>query len=278
MASRLTALADASDHKESLYAEAGDLLVSLPEQVTRLETVLDSLAYTLASLGKDQLRERLPLDAKFQVDRALADARLPPVADESNPILPPKTKTSTQRVVARYTRRVQADLSPPLGNPGGPCHVIQRIRDEVSNPRLQEALIEDFEEDGKLENPEASKVYEITSGEAPNASFIKQVLISAHGQFRMDQRGVTVSDVKQALQEFAQEYAKAKSNPRTKFLSDRWDQALAYGDKITYQAKRITIVFAPARTGGKGVIDLITTYPNGGSDPRPVPESACRLQ
>lgn len=271
MVERWCALADTSEHKEALYAEAGDVILNLPRVVTSLETTLDSLAYALAALGKDQLRDRLPIDTKFRVDRALADARLPMAVDESNPILP------ARRVARRFVRRMMADLNPPLGVPGGPCQVIQRIRDEVPNPRLQEALIEDYEEDGKLENPEASKIYEVEPGDAPNASFIKQVLISAHAQFRMDQRSVSVADVKQALQEFTQEYAKTKSNPRTKFISDRWDQALAYGDAIRYDGKKITVVFAPAKAGTKGAVNLVTTYPKDGSDPRPISEAACRL-
>ena len=277
MVERWCAIAEASDHKEAVYAEAGDLIVNLPKSITELETTLDALSYALAALGQKQLRDRLPIDTKFKVDRALVDARLPMTVDESNPILP--SKTSARRVARRFARRLLADLNPPLGVPGGPCQVIQRIRDQVPNPRLQEALVDDYEEDGKLENAEAAKVYGIEPGDAPNASFIKGVLISAHAQFRMDQRSISVADVKQALQEFTQAYSKAKSNPKTKFISDRWDQSLAYGDKIVYDAKKITIVFAVSKHGGKGVMDLITTYPvGGGADPRPIPEASCRLR
>jgi len=47
------------------------------------------------------------------------------------------------RVAARYLR---ADLQPPLGDPGGPCQVIQRIEEEVPNPNLREHLIDEVEE------------------------------------------------------------------------------------------------------------------------------------
>lgn len=278
MVERWCALADASDYKEEVYAEAGDLIVNLPKSVTELETTLDALSYALAALGQKQLRDRLPIDAKFRVDRALVDARLPMAVDESNPILPP-VNASVRRVARRHALRLVADLNPPLGVPGGPCQVIQRIRDQVPNTRLQKALVDDYEEDGKLENAEAAKIYGIEPGDAPNASFIKGVMISAHAQFRMDQRSISVADVKQALQEFTQAYSKAKSNPKTRFISDRWDQALAYRDKIIYDAKEITIVFALSKYGGKGVMDLITTYPVGNkADPRPIPEAACRLR
>lgn len=276
MIERWCAIAEASDHKEAVYAEAGDLIVNLPKSITELETTLDALSYALAALGQKQLRDRLPIDTKFKVDRALADARLPMTVDESNPILPPKT--SARRVARRFAHRILADLNPPLGVPGGPCQVLQRIRKEVHGLRVQDLLVDDYEDDGKLENPEAAQIYDIEVGEAPRDSFIKKVYLLSHAQFRMDQRSISVADVKQALQEFTKAYSAAKSNPRTRFLSDRWDQSLAYGEPIRFEASRIVVVFSPSKYGGKGAVDLITTYPKGeGHDPRPIPEEMCGL-
>jgi len=279
MVDRLCAIADASSDKEEVYAGMGDLLLNFPNVVTELETTLDTLAYTLASFGRKQLRERLPIDAKFKVDRALTDARMPLVADPANPILPP-ARTAALRVARRYAHRIVADLNPPLGVPGGPCQVIRRIKDEITDPRLQDRLISDYESEGDLSNAEASQVYDIEEGAAPTGieSPIKKVLISAHAQYRMDLRKITVRTVQTALWEFSKEYAAPAKNPQARQQIAMWEDALRRGDKIVYKGKSITVVFAKSRTGGPGAVDLITTYPNGGSDPRPVPEGACGIR
>jgi hypothetical protein len=276
MVSRLCAVAEASPDKEEVYAGMGDILVNLPQTITTLETTLDALSYTLASLGRKQLRDRLPIDAKFKVDRALADARLPMVADPSNEILPPKT--AALRVARRFVQRRFADLNPPLGVPGGPCQVIRRIKDEVDNPRLQEQLVSEYESGGDLSNAEASQVYEIEEGAAPTGieSPIKKVLISAHAQYRMDLRRITVRTVQTALFEFSKELAQGLKNRTGQAYG--WEEALRMGSKIVYKGKAITVVFAKSRMGGPGTVDLITTYPNGGSDPKPVPEGACGIR
>jgi hypothetical protein len=276
MVDRLCAIADASPDKEEVYAGMGDLLLNLPSVVTALETTLDTLAYTLASLGGRQLRDRLPLDAKFKVDRALADARLPMVADPSNEILPPKA--AALRVARRFVQQRFADLSPPLGVPGGPCQVIRRIKDEVSNPRLQEQLVNEYESVGDLSNTEASQVYEIEEGAVPTGieSPVKKVLISAHAQYRMDLRRITVRTVQIALFEFSKELAHGLKGRTGQAYA--WEEALHLGSKIVYKGKAITVVFAQSRMGGLGTVDLITTYPNGGSDPKPVPGGTCGIR
>lgn len=75
-----------------------------------------------------------------------------------------------------------ADLQPPLGYPGGPCYVVQRILEEVEEPKLQAELIDDIQKGKELSNPAASKVYDLETerGVGP----IKQMVIGPHAQYR----------------------------------------------------------------------------------------------
>jgi len=179
-------------------------------------------------------------------------------------------------LASRWLSR-QADLNPPLGVPGGPCQVYKRIKEEVPSQELQVDLIEDYKEDGKLENPEASKIYKIIPGDPPSDSFIKQVLVSAHAQFRMDQRSISMKAVRNALYEFSKELARARANPKERMKAADWEDSINRGLPIRYEGKSITVVFSRSKSGEPGSVNLITTYPNSGQDPKPVPEQSCRL-
>ena len=95
----------------------------------------------------------------------------------------------------------EADLAPPLGWFGGPCKVVQRIEDEVGNPRLRENLSEKVEDGKKLTNPEAAKVY--TVEREKGGGLFRAIRITAHAQYRMDQRGITVGDLRVSLAHFS---------------------------------------------------------------------------
>jgi len=171
---------------------------------------------------------------------------------------------TARRVLARF---LAADLDPPLGEPGGPCQVVRRIRDQVSSPVLQEHLIDEVEHGADLSNPEAAKVYHLDH--EPGTGFIKQILIGPHAQYRMDLRAVTVDDVRGALATFNKQLAQHQSrNPK---LHTLLTTKLTYGDEIRFEGpSRLTVVFAM-----KGAAAMIvTTFWDGVPDPR-APSQGC---
>ena len=100
----------------------------------------------------------------------------------------------------------QADLNPPLGYPGGPCQVIERINEEVRGQKDRERLIQLVEDGEKLSNKDTSLIYDRDSEGRAKGSPFKQVLLTSHAQYRMDLRGVTVQEVKLALRNFHDMY------------------------------------------------------------------------
>jgi len=170
-----------------------------------------------------------------------------------------------------HVATVFADLHPPLGKPGGPCQVIERIERNVRSPGLKDNLVEDVNHGQDLSNSDASKVYPILAehGVGP----IKQVHITSHGQYRMDLRGISVDDVRRAIGSFLQQMGewKVKKNP----AYERMGTSLERGEKLEWvdPKSRLKIVLAP--TGG-GSATLISTFWKGRPDPAP-PQGSCAL-
>ena len=113
----------------------------------------------------------------------------------------------------------QSDLHPPLGNPGGPCQVIERIERNIRSPRLKDDLVEDVNTGEDLSNQDTSKVYPILHEHGVGS--IKQVEITSHGQYRMDLRGITVEDVRHAIGSLLQQMGewRVKKNPAYERMS-----------------------------------------------------------
>jgi len=63
-----------SPQREHLYQVAGDLIVSFPKQLEKLEQQLDETSYALAVMGKDHLQDRLPLSSRNRVDETVEGA------------------------------------------------------------------------------------------------------------------------------------------------------------------------------------------------------------
>ena len=168
-----------------------------------------------------------------------------------------------QRVATRY---LQSDLSPPLGFPGGPCHVVRRIMDEVRNPRLREELIEDVERGVTLENRDAAKVYDIEVERGVGR--YKRMAIMPHAQYRMDQRGVTVNELRIALGSFLNALGSEKS--LQSYLGKKWEHDLQRHEPLNWTDPRIqlAVVFMAQ---SDNAIRVITTYWKHQSDPKPVP-------
>ena len=169
------------------------------------------------------------------------------------------------------TLPIQSDLHPPLGNPGGPCQVIERIERNIRSPRLKDDLVEDVNTGEDLSNQAASKVYPILHEHG--VGDIKQVEITSHGQYRMDLRGITVDDVRHAIGSLLQQMDewRVKKSP----AYERMSAALDRGDKIEWVNPKsaLKIVLSPI---GEGVVRLVSTFWKGVSDPPP-PHGSCVL-
>jgi hypothetical protein len=72
--SRVQKLIDNSSEKEHLYQVAGDIIVSLPQKLNKLENSLDRTSYALSIMGQDFLRGRLPLSDRNQVQESIESA------------------------------------------------------------------------------------------------------------------------------------------------------------------------------------------------------------
>lgn len=161
----------------------------------------------------------------------------------------------------------KADLTPPLGWPGGPCHLIQRIQQEVDDPRTEQHLVQEIEHGKELSNPEAAKVYDLEHEQGAGGPF-RQVTLGPHTQYRMDLRSVLVPQVRMALRSFLKAYFDGKSQDSSDFRM--WENSLRRGEPINWTDPRLglTVVFV---TDGPGRVKLVTTYWKGDPDPRMTP-------
>lgn len=158
----------------------------------------------------------------------------------------------------------QSDLNPPLGWRGGPCLVVDRIEEEVRNPRTRAQLSDKVERGKSLTNPEAAEIYDVETEQG--IGLFKRIRISRHAQYRMDLRGVTVGDIKVALKHFAQQLNDWKSR-------DSWEYQ-DYIRTISHEAYRwvdarlgdLVVVFKPY---GRDTVDIISTFWKGLDDPNP---------
>ena len=85
-----------SDHREHLYQLAGDLIMSVPQALGRLERALDRTSYALAKIGEDHLKDRLPIS-----DRALVEDGV----TQAKPFPSHRPRTSVERVVRKWQAR-----------------------------------------------------------------------------------------------------------------------------------------------------------------------------
>lgn len=164
---------------------------------------------------------------------------------------------TTLRLASLHT----ADKSPPLGEPGGPCQVTQRIRDSIKNPTLRNELLEDIEKNKGLSNPDANKVYSFETERGQGLA--KRLTISPHAQFRMDLRSVTVQDVQAALQGLSKIYFSFKSQQGPRFKS--LDQSLRSGKPYLWVDPKTDLAIVIIMRGDDAI--LVTTYWDGKSDP-----------
>jgi hypothetical protein len=161
-------------------------------------------------------------------------------------------------------RQRRSDLTPALGYPGGPCHVVQRIESEIKSPALRTQLIHEVEDGGSLSNPEAAKVYDLE--QERGAGIAQRLVIGPHAQYRMDLRGVTVPQIRAAIFTFSKLLNDWKSQRSPQY--GYYMKLLAAAQTINFTEPRLglTIVF---KAEGQGTIKIVTTYWQGDPDPEP---------
>lgn len=253
--SDVMAMIQNAPEKERIYQMAGDSILAVPKHMEQLERHLDKTGYALSVLGKDVIRDTLPVSDRKEVEEAMDSVT-------------PMVQRMARRVASRY---LQADLNPPLGLPGGPCQVIRRIEENVRNPQLKEDLKEDVSRGHKVENADAAKIYRLESEHGIGK--IREFVISPHAQYRMDQRSVTVNDLRNNFASFLKYWndERSKKSP----IGQRIDSDIAYGSPIEYTDKKTKLFMAFKMQRDSAVI--ITTYWEGKPDPKGVNENSCRI-
>ena len=165
---------------------------------------------------------------------------------------------------------ITADLNPPLGKPGGPCQVVDRIVKRVKDKHLQKGLVNEVQHGDDLSNAEASKVYPVEA--EPGVGPIHRITITSHGQYRMDLRGITVEDVQGALASFLKQLAtwKALKSP----AYDTFGARLEGREHVEWVDPRskLKIIFAQE---APGTVHLITTFWKGNVSPIAPPKGGC---
>jgi hypothetical protein len=186
-------------------------------------------------------------------------------------------KVSAIRVAYRY---LSADLSPPLGGSDNPCDVLKRIEKEVSDPRNKNKLIRLVEDGKDLSNPQANVVYDLEREKGVGKLKFKNIDITAHAQYRMDLRGVSVAEVRSALYSFQKNIQVQRSQRGWSMLEEKLER-----DVVSYTAtNKLKIVFEPYLDGrGRNLLDrvtgckIITVYFEGINNPTPPTLESCGL-
>lgn len=256
---RVLSMVNSSTEKEHLYEVAGDSITAIPKHIEQLERQLDKTSYAVASMGKDELKVRLSLSDRDMVDEALEKA----------------ASQSVQAVAARF---MQADLSPPIGYPGGPCQVIERINQEVRDPKQKETLMEKVEGGDDLSNPEAHQIYDIEQERGAAGTRFKKLLIQSHAVYRMDLRSITVPEILLCLKHFQDTWAVEKS--RGSSLYKTWEQSIERGTEIRWTDKTgLVVVFAVQKLNAAGDLAarIITTFRGNESTPKGADRDSCQL-
>jgi hypothetical protein len=87
----------------------------------------------------------------------------------------------------------------------------------------------------------------------------------------MDQRGITVPEIRLALKQFAKAYLDEKS--RKSLQARLWDEATAWGGSIKWEAPiGLVVVFT---LPSQDTANIVTAYWQSQSDPRPKDETDC---
>ena len=174
------------------------------------------------------------------------------------------------RTAEQVLRRFLADMSPPLGDPGGPCQVIKRIKDEVP-PAKAERMIKEVMRGDDLTNQEAFEVYDVDV-ESGN-KLIRKIEIGAHAQYRMDLRSIKVNDIRRAMMSFVKLLEDLKRRGDRDF--ELYSDDLMQGNHIEFvdPQSHLFVVFAATRE--PGTVKVVTTYWKGREGHPRMPSNGC---
>lgn len=256
---------DGPSRHEITYSEALDQFASRQVQEDFFGYLLDG---DLSKMRGDRLREKNDemLEQYDQEEKERLKAR-PPFFPKREPsrVRPPEKRLPYRR----------ADLSPPLGYPGGPCHVMQRIDDALNGP-LEDELIEKVEDAQDLTNTEANKIYKPEADRGATGTQFKKLVLTPHAQYRMDLRGITVPQIRMTLKGFHDHYSKEKS--RGTFLFKQLESDLQFTREIKWVDKGtgITLVFVSMNLGGEMAARIITCY-RAGEDEGRIERTECGI-
>jgi len=148
---------------------------------------------------------------------------------------------------------------------------MERIRDGVPNPRLQEDLVDSVEQGQDLSNPQAAKIYDqiVTPG-VPGTPTSK-IILTNHAQYRMDLRGITIPQVRASLRNFWKALAREKSMKTP--LYKEWESAMAWGEGIRWVDPKYE--FSLVFESRKDTVVVVTLFWTKFTKPPVVDESRC---
>jgi len=160
--------------------------------------------------------------------------------------------------------KIDADLDPPLGYPGGRCHVVDRI-DSVNPPARVRDDLQENALSSKLDKNQERMVYKDHKERGPGEG-IDHILFTPHAQFRMDLRGVTVPETRLAFKRFIRKFERLREKKDPLYLDWVAELKSGKGFKWTDPQSKQTLVFALDRNS---TVKVITTYWQGEEDPPP---------
>lgn len=172
-----------------------------------------------------------------------------------------------QMRVARLEK--QSDLMPPLGAPGGVDFTTSRIEQAIKNEKLEKEMIQQVESGLSISNQNARKVYRFDDCNTiqENLNIFKGFCVSSHGQFRMDQRGITVAKLKGYFFNLEKYIERNQTNRNAQDLI----YAVERGKEAKWTdpySKNLTVVFRLQGDSAK----IITAYYKNKKDPKKIVE------
>lgn len=194
---------------------------------------------------------------------------------------PGRIKFSRATKVAMLWNKRQADLNPPLGYPGGPCYLIQRILARKLAPKTEEELIRLVERGVDLDKPEnrSHLIYDKhLERKVPGTQF-EWIGLTSHAQYRMDLRGITLPDIRAALMDFQKELSKEKSRKSPWWV--KVQRAMDTSEEIQWVSKRldnlvIGFIVMTERKVAPGAF-VQTVYFQGEAKPGPIRREDCEV-
>ena len=166
------------------------------------------------------------------------------------------------------------DLDPPLGYPGGPCHVIFRAVGSRLRPTSAQAIVENVSEGKDLSKSQEQALYDDKFDKTPTSTSFKTVALSPHAQYRMDLRGVTMPQVRSAVNALHQKISKEKQSKSSWFQG--YEKDLRTGKSRKFKTGGIEIVYKAGRIHGELGILIVTVIASSGNKPGPVDPSKCK--